>query len=146
MIAGLCIEISKIKYSLGYLCFIFFIRVNKMFNHQDWNPVILKKKECVVKETIIKTDKQNQVSSTTNKPLWKIEKQVDSDAGKPIDYVSRDDAQKIISGRIAMKLTQKDLATRLNMQLKDIQDIESCKSIENKLTLSKIKKFLQIKC
>lgn len=117
-----------------------------MLDHQDWNTVILKKKEIIVKETISKNDKQqNPISSTTNKPLWKIEKQVDSDAEKPINYVSRDDAQKIINGRISMKMTQKDLSTRLNMPLKDIQDIESCKAIENKLILSKIKKFLQIK-
>jgi ribosome-binding protein aMBF1 (putative translation factor) len=43
-----------------------------------------------------------------------------------------------------MKLTQKDLACKLNMQIKDIQDIESGKALENKMVLSKIRKMLNL--
>ncbi len=114
-------------------------------HHQDWTPVILKKKTPSSEiKTQVKTQKAS-ISSTTNKPIWKLEKQIDDDTfSKPLNYVSRDDAQKIISGRVALKMTQKDLANKLNMQLKDIQDIESCKALENKLILSKIKKLLSI--
>ncbi len=119
-----------------------------MYNHQDWTPVVLKKKsnDPVEVKTVDKTAKQQSVSSIVNKPMWKLEQQIDStDSGKPLTYVSRDDAQKIIAGRVAMKLTQKELATKLNMQLKDIQDIENCKALENKLVLSKIKRTLQLR-
>lgn len=118
-----------------------------MYNHQDWSTIVLKKKSSEPSEVKIvsKNDKQS-ISSVVNKPMWKLEKQIDNiDSGKPLTYVSRDDAQKIIAGRIAMKLTQKDLATKLNMQVKEIQDIENCKALENKLVLSKIKKILQVK-
>jgi ribosome-binding protein aMBF1 (putative translation factor) len=116
-----------------------------MYDNQDWNVVILRKSE---KNTSIEQkSKQTPVATSTtiaNKPAWKIEQQIDSDVGKPLQYVSREDAHKIIQGRVQKKLSQKDLATRLNMQVKDIADIETCKAIENKLILSKIKKFLTI--
>lgn len=116
------------------------------YTHQDWKQVILKPKkveeakENVTKSSVVKTT----VSTVTGKPAWKIEKEVDSDSGKPLIYVSRDDASNIIKGRVDMKLSQKDLANRLNMQFKYIQDIESCKAIENKQDLAKIKRFLKI--
>lgn len=117
-----------------------------MYNHQDWTPVVLKKKTSTPEIKVVnKNDKQQSISSVTNKPAWKIEKQIDgTDSGKPLNYVSRDNAQKVIAGRVAMKLTQKDLATKLNMQVKEIQDIENCKAIENKLVLAKIKRVLQL--
>lgn len=118
-----------------------------MLHHQDWETVTLKKKLPEAEKTIVhKTDagQHATVSSTTNKPAWKIEQQVDGESGKPIVYVSRFDAQQIIGGRVAKKMTQKDLANRLNMQLKDIQDIESCKAVENKAILAKIKRFLGV--
>jgi ribosome-binding protein aMBF1 (putative translation factor) len=113
--------------------------------HQDWNVITFKKKQIPQKEI---QNKSNIItattSTTTNKPAWKIEQQVDGDNGKPIQYVSKNDAQLIIQGRIAMKLTQKDLACKLNMQPKEIQDIESGKAIENKMILSKIRRILGI--
>lgn len=116
-----------------------------MLNHQDWDTVVFTKKQHHPASVINKNkNTQATVCDASNKPAWKIEKQVDSDECKPIKYVAREDAQKIINGRIVMKLSQKDLACRLNMSLKDIQDIESCKAVENKLNLSRIKKVLQI--
>ena len=116
-----------------------------MYNHQDWSTVVLKKKSNEPDVKIVSKNDKQSISSVANKPMWKLEKQIDSvDSGKPLTYVSRDDAQKIIAGRIAMKFTQKDLANRLNMQLKEIQDIENCKALENKLILSKIKRILQL--
>lgn len=111
--------------------------------YQDWNIVTFKNKKNIERKEI----KNNivTINSKTNKPIWKIEKQIDSDIGSVFKYVSREDANIIIQNRILMKLSQKDLAYKLNMPIKDIQDIESLKAIENKLTLSKIKKFLQVK-
>ena len=113
--------------------------------HQDWNTVILKAKKPPTETTTVCKQSVCSISSATNKPAWKIEQQVDGDSGKPINYVSRDDSKMIIAGRVAKKLSQKDLAARLNMQLKDLQDIESCKAVENKSVLAKIKRFLEIK-
>lgn len=114
-------------------------------NHQDWQTVVLnKKKDTNIEVTNYDKTRGVTVSSVANKPAWKLEQQVDSDVGKPLNFVSTSDANKIIQGRVAMKLSQKDLATRLNMQLKVIQDIESRKAVENKAVLSKIKRFLHV--
>jgi ribosome-binding protein aMBF1 (putative translation factor) len=107
--------------------------------HQDWSPVIFKKKP----EKISIPDSPQTISSTSSKPAWKIEKMIDE--GIQLLKVSKEDSKIIIAGRINMKLSQKDLATRLNMQIKDIQEIENGKAIENKQVLSKIKKFLNVK-
>jgi ribosome-binding protein aMBF1 (putative translation factor) len=116
-------------------------------SHQDWEPVVFKKKNTEVQKEAQRRQSAQAasatVSKTANKPAWKIEKQVDGD-GPPVTYVSKDDANKIVQGRVAMKLSQKDLAQRLNMQFKDIQDIENGKAVENKAVLSKIKRFLHI--
>ena len=109
---------------------------------QDWNIITFKKKQPVEKE--IHTKSGAATSTTTNKPAWKIEQQVDGDSGKPLQYISKTDVQTIIQRRIGMKLSQKDLACKLNMQPKEIQDIESGKALENKMVLSKIRRFLQI--
>lgn len=115
------------------------------YNHQDWNTVILKpKKEVAGGDAAAKTARPGFAIAAGGKPAYKIEQQVDGDSGKPLNYVSKEDAQKVVAGRVAMKLSQKDLAMRLNMQVKDIQDIESGRAIENKQVLGKIKRLLGI--
>lgn len=115
------------------------------YAHQDWTTVVLNKKGAAAqKQTVARGSGQTQtVSSTTNKPAWKIEQQVDSDTGKPIKYVSKQDADALKNMRIALKLTQGELATKLNMKVKDIQDIETAKAIENKSILASMKSRMQ---
>ena len=110
--------------------------------HQDWTPVVLKKKQAQDKQTILKSSAATITSS--EKPAWKIEKQVDSEEGKPLNFVSSDIAKLIIGGRISAKLSQKQLAQKLNIQEKEIKDIETCKAVENKALISKIKRALNI--
>jgi ribosome-binding protein aMBF1 (putative translation factor) len=114
------------------------------YNHQDWNIVILNPAKKGKQESKEKCQQRPQAtfSSVTNKPAWKIEQQVDSDSGKPLQLVSKQDADDVKNKRIACKLTQAQLATKLNMKLKDIQDIESYKAIENKGVISRIKREL----
>lgn len=114
-------------------------------SHQDWQTVVFRKSLPQQKKDATIKPQTATMSVVANKPAWKIEQQVDSETSKPIKFVSKEDASAIISGRVALKMTQKDLANKLCMQEKDIKDIESCKSVENKATLSKIKKLLNIK-
>lgn len=126
--------------------------------HQDWTPVVIRKPKTQVVEKSVRATPATSVGNTskagvnrathsthnTDIPAWKIEKQVDSDTGAPIKRVTTQDAQAIIKGRVAMKLSQTQLAQRLNMPERDIKDIESCKAVENKAVINKIKKFLNI--
>jgi ribosome-binding protein aMBF1 (putative translation factor) len=116
---------------------------------QDWDTIVFKKRKHKT-DNAQKVNKDNiinpTISKVTNTPAWKIEKQIDNsdDNVKPIKYVSKEDANKIIHARFELKLSQKDLAKQLNMQVKDIQDIETCKAVENKSVLSRIKRHLKI--
>lgn len=116
-----------------------------MHQHQDWETVVFKKRQPPKTEI----QPRNQTSShhhtsskptqtISGKPAWKIEELADADSGKPVTYVSRQDAQKIIQGRVKAKLKQGELATRLNIPESEIKAIESCKAIENKKTISRI--------
>jgi ribosome-binding protein aMBF1 (putative translation factor) len=83
-------------------------------------------------------------SAVSSKPAWKIEQQVDSDAPgtKPLTRVSPDDAQRVVAARTAAKLTQKQLAARINVQPRDIQEVESGRAIENRDLLARIRRSL----
>jgi ribosome-binding protein aMBF1 (putative translation factor) len=118
-------------------------------HHQDWETVYFTKKKTkndLPKEAVPKASITNATtSSVTAKPAWKIEQQVDNtDGSPPLNFVSTDTARSIVNGRVAAKLTQKQLAQRLNMQEKDIKDIEGGKAVENKAVLAKIKRVLNI--
>lgn len=120
--------------------------------HQDWKTIILKNSNN--KQDDRKSNGTNRTatpticteSTTSSKPAWKIEKMVDDpNSKKVILYVSKKDAQAIIKARVDVGLTQKQLAQQLNMNLKDLQDIEACKAVENKQVLSRIHTFLRKK-
>jgi ribosome-binding protein aMBF1 (putative translation factor) len=118
-----------------------------MYTHQDWTTVVLKKKTRNERETERQPKSQIHtptISSIANKPAYKIEMQVDSDQGKPVTYVSMDDAKKITSGRIQQNMTREQLARAVNKLPRHIHDIETGKAILNKNDLAAIKKFLKI--
>lgn len=109
--------------------------------HQDWNIVILKKK----KDTPQPRPKDTAATLTPSLvPAWKIEKRVDSDEGPPVIYVGAELARQITKARIENKLTQKGLAQKVNLQEKDIKDIESGKAVLNNQHISKIKRVLNM--
>lgn len=119
------------------------------YAHQDWNTVYLNKDKqktastCSGVSATLKHQRSiTTMSSVANKPAWKIEQQVDSETGKAIDLISKEDATSIRDMRVQAKLTQVDLANRLNMKHKDIQDIENQKAVSNKAVISRIKRYL----
>ncbi len=114
-------------------------------DHQDWNTVVFKKRNFASenRKNAVAQNKITTMSSVANKPAFKIEKQVDSDTGKPITYVSSQDAQEIIKMRTSRGLTQDQLACAVNFLPHKIKEIESRKAIENKADLIKIKKCLE---
>ena len=93
------------------------------------------------------SDKFVTMSTTSSKPAWKIEKQIDDENGQGsvLQFTSKEEARMIVQARLAMKLTQKDLAVKLNMPLVIIQQIESGKSVDNRNHMSRILRFLGIK-
>lgn len=107
-------------------------------DHQDWTTIIINKvdKDKKLPKNIVK-------KTDLPKPIINSSVKLDeNDEVINIKYVSKDISQQVIMGRIAKKLTRKDLANKLNLKEDIIADIETGKAIYNGNTIAKIKKCL----
>ena len=108
---------------------------------QDWDPMILNKKP--------KNNSNNSNNNNSNKPkisddahkLYKIEAQDDV---QPIKKVSHNLKTQIQSARCAKKMSQKDLANKINVQESIIKDYESGKAIPDVKIVNKIGRALGV--
>ena len=115
------------------------------YAHQDWRTVVLKAGSGlrpVSSGGSSRSQGPATMSSATGTPAWKVEQRADADDGKPISLVSREDARHITNRRIALKMSQRDLAVRINVDVKEVQAIEACRAVENRALLAKIRKAL----
>lgn len=111
-------------------------------DHQDWSVVTFNKKQPQKNTSQKAAYPPATVSSKTGKPAWKIEQQVDSENGKPINRVSKDDSKRIVELRLKARLSQRDLEQKMNLSASSIKDIEAGTAVENKALLSRIIRFL----
>jgi len=113
-------------------------------SHQDWQTIVFRKPKT--KTQISSQNSAQTLTASTSRPAWKVEKMVDGDFGKPIDWVTKEEGMAIMRGRLASKLTQVQLAAKLNnVQAKEIQEIESGKAVRNNELLARIRRVLGIK-
>lgn len=98
--------------------------------HQDWKPVILRKNNT----------KPPPPKAQSNAKFKKI----DSDDPKPPQTLNHSVKIRIQQGRVAKKLTQKQLAQKLNLPVQIIAEYESGKAIPNRQILSKIGRVIGI--
>jgi ribosome-binding protein aMBF1 (putative translation factor) len=104
--------------------------------HQDWDSFILNNKSNAKNED--GTKKKEYVKSKETKLEENIEdgklshKKMDLSFGKIL--------QKY---RLSQGLTQKDLSTKLNIHVKDINEIESGKAKHNGQLMGKIKRLMK---
>lgn len=105
-------------------------------DHQDWNTLYLKADEKVKEKDKVKEKKISQ----GNKEL-KIEKQIDEGVmiHKKMDKNFGRELQKY---RLSKNMTQKDIAQKLNIPFKDINDIENGKMKHNGPLMGKIKRLI----
>jgi ribosome-binding protein aMBF1 (putative translation factor) len=107
--------------------------------HQDWDSFILKNKSSASKSNLNEdgTKKKEYVKSKETKIEEDIEegklshKKMDLSFGKTL--------QKY---RLSQGLTQKDLSTKLNVPVKDINEIEAGKAKHNGQLMGKIKRLM----
>ena len=103
-------------------------------DHQDWNTIIVKSKknnnnqEGKTKQ-YVKSKEQKMSEAEEEGKL--THKKMDSDFGKSL--------QKY---RLSQGLTQKDIAQKLNIPAKDINEIESGKMKHNGQLMGKIKRLM----
>lgn len=132
-------------------------------NHQDWEPVILKKPtsnrpkkvndfERVNGMQTVHTMKQGGGKNSQNlnynpTGMSKVQKAALDNDGltEKIETVDRKISQNIQRARQAEGLTQKELAQKVNQPLTVIQDYESGKAIPNANLINKLEKVLKTK-
>lgn len=104
--------------------------------NQDWNNIVFHKKTSV-KEKKDKKDHDVYIKSNEYK---KIE-----DDNYVLSSLTLEMRNKIIQGRQAKNLTQKQLAIKINVQQNVVSDYESGKCVPDKKILRKIENTLNIK-
>ena len=113
-------------------------------HHQDWEPVILQKKQS---KTLTNNDMRNgkfQVRTKKSESAQKMNK-IDNETEKfTIKKISKKVSQEIQKGRLAKKLTQKQLANAINVSPKVINEMESGKAQPNEAVKRKIARVLNI--
>lgn len=103
--------------------------------HQDWTPVVVKKKNN-------KDNKDNNPGNHEKSKVTKLEEQVEEGTmkHKKMDITFGKTLQKY---RLSQGYTQKDLATKLNIPVKDINEIEAGKAKHNGQLMGKIKRIMK---
>ncbi len=113
-----------------------------MASHQDWTPVVFHKRTTadIPKQTIIKPKKTNQPTTDIN--LRKL----DDESGEnlKIERVSTNLKQQIIKARVAAKLSQAQLAQKINEPVKTVQEYENGSAIPDNRIIQKMSRVLGV--
>ena len=104
---------------------------------QDWETITFKKK----KSNTAPQTKDNKKLSDEAIRLHKVE---NNDDVQRTDKMSLKQCQIIQKGRLAKKMTQKDLANKLNIDQNTVAQYEYGKIVPNKQILNKIARELNI--
>tara|TARA_Y100001970_G_C13681666_1_gene578029 strand:+ start:172 stop:507 length:336 start_codon:yes stop_codon:yes gene_type:complete len=105
-----------------------------MFPHQDWKPVEFHK-------PILPKKKENNQPVVTKK----MKELLDNENIVTLPKITNELKTSIQQARLAKKMTQKQLASALNVTIKDIADYENGKAIPNNQFISKLERTLQAK-
>ena len=109
-------------------------------DHQDWKDIIIKPKNTSnTKPTNVEVNKTQEYNK-----VKKIEQMADNDNLKHNEYTRPFRIAMVDKRTITFNMTQKQLATRLNLPEKIIKDIEAGKAIYNHQHYNKIKRTLKI--
>ena len=101
-------------------------------NHQDWDPVIFTKDQPKVKKT------QNSHSQKNNK----LDNETESFSHKKLDSNFKSTMQR---ARLACKISQKDLATKLNVKPQVIASYEAGKCVPDNGFIARMERVLKCK-
>ena len=105
-------------------------------DHQDWKPVVFKKK-IVKKEAVVKSNKTSEESQR--------QKKIEEGEHFRHKHVELNVRQAIMKGRNARGLKQKQLASMLSVRPDVIINYENGKAIPNSQMLQKMERQLGIK-
>jgi len=100
--------------------------------HQDWNQIVFTKKKPNPVKVVGKTQEQSDVERLEN------DEPVKRNIGKLKEF-----AETVRNFRLSNEMSQKDLATLVNVKPDVIQHIESGKLLPDANTVDKIKRRLR---
>ena len=110
--------------------------------HQDFRVITIgskDKKKANLNKQIVKKNISNS-NNIYNVNATKLE---NSDEIQ-LKYVDRNVVKKIIQARTLQKISQQDLANKLNVRKSVVTELESGKMLKNNQFISKVKKALRI--
>jgi putative transcription factor len=108
-------------------------------NHQDWTTVILTKNS-----EKLYTEKQIKEYEEKQKQKLEKKKEKENEIQKPLK-VNYEFKKALMQARLSKKISQKDLANKLNVPLNTISDYENGKIVPNNAFISKMEKVLNVK-
>jgi putative transcription factor len=114
-------------------------------SHQDWTPVVFKKKTDDNKKGCEKEKTTSSSSSSSSLSNVGVYKAASDDDVKKTKYVSKNTSQAIMSARTEKKMTQKELAQKCNMDVSIINEIERGACVYNASHVNKIQSVLGVK-
>ena len=89
---------------------------------QDWTPVVFSKSTTQKREANI--EQQRNMSKQTAEQA-KVKRLDAATEPEKIVQLPRNISAQLVAARVAKKMSQKDLATQMNIPIKTIQDIEN---------------------
>lgn len=117
-----------------------------MYPHQDWNVVVLNKKhtKMSVNEALhngieVQTTAKTKPNGSTLASINKLDDNLEEFKHKK---VPKEVVDKIKNKRVELRMTQADLAKKINVPLSKIQELEAMKSVYDYQLLNKIKRAI----
>jgi len=113
---------------------------------QDWTPVILRRektKEQKKRDGEVTTYRNKNAGKNTQASTYTAKNLADDDVPK-VEHVSHSLSVQIQQARAAKKMTQKELAQKINEKIDVVRDYENGKAIPNGAVLNKMNKALGV--
>ena len=107
--------------------------------HQDWDPIYVRANKYIEKKD--KKEKNTKVQQFSK--INKLEKKIE-DGNLKHDKTPSNFGKIVQQRRLEKNMTQKDLAQKINLPVKTINEIECGKAKHNPQVVSKIKRILNI--
>ena len=108
-------------------------------DHQDWETLYVNCKTTTKGNKKVPESKKKYIPN----PEKKLDKQIENGKLKH-NVVDSDFSKKVQQKRLSMGLTQKQLATKLNIPVQTISEIENGKAKHNQQIVNKIKRIIKI--
>ena len=122
---------------------------NIQITEQDWEPLVLRRKQqktALDKQNALRNGNTETKTKNTNKNEADIMTNLANDMENlKVETVNKSISKTIMEARSALKMKQKDLANKINVQPQIIQQYENAKATPDVKLLQKLERVLKCK-